>query len=562
MAGLIQKEERASGPETPAAAGFFSRRPKLQSPNEALQPETPPPPPTPRRRRPTLSALSGLLSFLLIVAVAGLFGVVWGAHRLQEPGPLPANKVLFIAPGTDLPDIIGMLEQENVIDSPLIFNLALLIEGDRSRVRAGEYMFRQSASMHDVIDTLVNGKQILHSVTIPEGLTSEQIVERLRSNDLLMGDIREIPKEGTLLPETYKVPRGMARADLIRRMQADQKRLVEQIWARRASGLALHSPYELVILASIVEKETGKADERPLVAAVFLNRLQKGMRLQSDPTIVYGLVGGKGTLGHPILKSEVEEPSPYNTYLIDGLPPGPITNPGKASLEAVANPSHTQDLYFVADGTGGHVFSETLEQHLRNVARWRQMEKDKSDVDKYIPQPPPRPDRRGENGGAVYGALPAFGAGGDSPPLLGIGSTAATVAAIAPKLPSSAAAPNADSVAVVTPPKSTIAVGPGLDDLGISVRGVGSARAAANLLDGPVDQSDAPASSPPQTTPGAPPGADAVPTPNAARNATQRAQHRGPSVVDVSEGTALDPLRNTTYDLNYAKDVPSPADVK
>ncbi len=558
---MIQKEERAAGPETPEPARFFSRRPKLQSPNEALQPETPPPPPTPRHRRPALSALSGLLSFLLIAAVAGLFGVVWGAHRLQEPGPLPADKVLFIAPGTDLPDIIGMLEQEQVISSPLIFNLALVIEGDRSRVRAGEYLFRQSASMHDVIDTLVNGKQILHSVTIPEGLTSEQIVDRLRANDLLMGDIREIPKEGTLLPETYKVPRGMARADLIRRMQEDQKRLVEQIWARRASNVRLHSPYELVTLASIVEKETGKAEERPHVAAVFLNRLQKRMRLQSDPTVVYGLVGGKGTLGHPIQKSEVEAPSPYNTYLIDGLPPGPITNPGRASLEAVANPSQSQDLYFVADGTGGHVFSETLDEHQRNVARWRQLEKDKSDVDKYIPQPPPRPDQRGENDGSVYGALPASGE--DLPPLLGIGSAAAAVAAIAPKMPGAASvgASAADSVAA-TQSQSAIAVGPGLDDLGISVRGVGSARAAANLLDGPVDQSNAPGSAPPQATTQAPrQGADLlVPPPQAAPDAPQKKPGKGPSVVDVSEGTALDPLLNTTYDLNYAKDVP--ADVK
>ncbi len=564
MGGLIQKEEAASGPETPEPARFFSRRPKLQSPNEALQPETPPPPPTPRRRRPALSALSGLLSFLLIVAVAGLFGVVWGAHRLQEPGPLPADKVLFIAPGTDLPDIISMLQQEQVIDSPLIFNLTLLVEGNRSRVRAGEYLFRRSASMRDVIETLVNGKQILHSVTIPEGLTSEQIVDRLRGNDLLTGDIREIPKEGTLLPETYKVPRGMARADLIRRMQADQKRLVEQIWARRASNLPLHSPYELVTLASIVEKETGKADERPHIAAVFLNRLQKRMRLQSDPTIVYGLVGGKGTLGHPIQKSEVEEPSPYNTYLIDGLPPGPITNPGRAALEAVANPSHSQDLYFVADGTGGHVFSETLEEHQRNVARWRQMEKDKSDVDKYIPQPPPRPEQRGENGGSIYGALPALGGDGGLPPLLGIGSAAAAIAAIAPKMPSSASAAGsaADSVAAATRSQSAIAVGPGLDDLGISVRGVGSARAAANLLDGPVDQSAAQGSASPQAMADAPQGADMVVPPEAAPSAAQRTQGKRPGVVDVSEGTPLDPLRDTTYDLNYAKDVPSAADLK
>jgi UPF0755 protein len=582
MGGIAQNEERAAasdpGAEAPPVARFFGRRPKLQSPNEALQPETPPPPPTPRRRRPTVSALSGLLSFLLILAVAGLFGVVWGEHRLQEPGPLTADKGLYIAPGTDLPDIIGTLEDEGVIDNPLVFNLALLIEGNRSRVRAGEYLFRQNASMREVIDTLVSGKQILHSVTIPEGLTSEQVVERLRDNDLLLGDIREIPEEGSLLPETYKVPRGMSRADLIKRMQEDDKKLVAQIWERRASDLALHSPYELVTLASIVEKETGKADERPHVASVFLNRLQKRMRLQSDPTIVYGLVGGKGTLGHPIQRSEVEQPSPYNTYQIDGLPPGPITNPGRAALEAVANPSRTQDLYFVADGTGGHVFSGTLEQHQRNVVRWRQIEKDKggTDVDKYVPQPPTRPDQRGDiDGGSVYGALPAsFGAADGQASLLGIGPAASAMATVSPTLPSAAAnARPANSLASHGPAaglasESAIAVGPGLDDLGISVRGVGSARAAANLLDGPVDQSDATdAQADPtsgtadivQQSANSDSGSN-VPPQDEADSASKAAPGRGPSIVDASEGTPLDPLLDKTYDLNYAKSVPTDAD--
>jgi UPF0755 protein len=573
MGGLIQKEDKTAAPEpeAPAVARFFSRRPKLQSPNEALQPETPPPPPAPRRRRPTISALSGLLSFLLIIAVAGLFGVVWGAHRLQEPGPLPADKVLFIAPGTDLPDIIDMLQQENVIDSPLILNLTLLIEGDRSRVRAGEYLFRQNTSMREVIDTLISGRQILHSVTIPEGLTSEQIVDRLRANDLLIGDVREVPAEGTLLPETYKVPRGMARADLVRRMQEDQKKLVAQIWVHRASDLALHSPYELVTLASIVEKETGKPEERPHVAGVFLNRLQKRMRLQSDPTIVYGLVGGKGTLGHPIQHAEVEQPTSYNTYLIDGLPPGPITNPGRAALEAVADPEHTQDLYFVADGTGGHVFSETLDQHQRNVTHWRQIEKDKADVDKYIPQPPERPGQHGENDdGSVYGALqPVSGVSADPAPQLGFDAAASTIAAVDPTLPSSVAtaSPAPDAVAAATKP--AIAVGPGLDDLGISVRGIGSPRAAANLLDGPIDTSDTTASAPDplaaesaQLGPGAPPPPAAASAPQHPTGPAQNQQARGPSIVDVSEGTPLDPLRDKTYDLNYPKSVPAAADLQ
>jgi UPF0755 protein len=586
MGGLVQNEERTAAPESPGeppAARFFGRRPKLQSPNEALQPETPPPPPTPRRSRPALSALSGLLSFLLILAVGGLFGVVWGAHRLQEPGPLSADKVLYIAPGTDLPDIISMLEQEGVIDGPLILNVALLVEGNRSRVKAGEYLFRQNASMGEVIDTLVSGRQILHGVTIPEGLTSQQVVERLRNNDLLLGDIREIPPEGSLMPETYKVPRGMVRADLVRRMQEDQKRLVEQIWARRASDLALHSPYELVTLASIVEKETGKADERPHVASVFLNRLQKRMRLQSDPTIVYGLVGGKGTLGHPIQRAEVEKPSPYNTYMIDGLPPGPITNPGRAALEAVANPSRTLDLYFVADGTGGHVFSETLEQHQRNVVRWRQIEKDKAgaEIDKYAPQQPVHSDQHGEvDGASVYGALPtSFADAGSQAPLLGIGSAAAA-AAVSPTMPSANGHPPPASAASVDRPASSsaasaVVVGPGLDDLGISVRGVGSARAAANLLDGPVDQSDAtgaqprPAGAPVVTAAGGEQetaNSDVVGdlpenAPDGAAN-KMPAQARGPSIVDASEGTTLDPLLNKTYDLNYPKTVPSATDLK
>jgi UPF0755 protein len=573
MRGLVQKEEKTAAPEpkgeAPQVARFFGHRLKLQSPNEALQPETAPPPPTPRRRRPTVSALSGLLSFLLIVAVAGLFGVVWGEHRLQEPGPLTADKVLYIAPGTDLPDIIGMLEQESVIDSPLIFNLALLIEGNRSRVRAGEYLFMHNASMREVIDTLVRGKQLLHPITIPEGLTSEQIVDRLRGNDLLLGDIREIPQEGSLLPETYEVPRGMSRADLVRRMQEDDKKLVAQIWARRESDLVLHSPYELVTLASIVEKETGKADERPHVAAVFLNRLQKRMRLQSDPTIVYGLVGGKGTLGHPIQRAEVEKPSPYNTYLIDGLPPGPIANPGRAALEAVANPSRTQDLYFVADGTGGHVFAETLEQHQHNVVHWRQIEKDKggTDIDKYVPQQPGRSDQHGEiDGGSIYGALPAsFAAAAGQLTLLGMGSSA-VIATPSPTMP------NTTAPAATSSSGSAIAMGPGLDDLGISVRGVGSVRAAANLLDGPVDPSDA---RPPQANatsiaaatggkqqPADPVAGGSPPQDETESAANKTSQSKGPSVIDASEGTPLDPLLNKTYDLNYAKSVPSSADVK
>ncbi len=585
--------------EGPPPARFFSRRMTLQSPAEALQPDRPPPPPPPHRRRPTLSAVSGFLSFLLIISVAGMFGVLWGAHRIREPGPLPADKVLYIAPGTDFPDIVAALDSEGVIDNELIFNVAVLVEGKRSKIKAGEYLFKQSASMRDVIDILVSGRQVLHSVTIPEGLTSEQIVERLRHNDLLTGDIREVPKEGSLLPETYKVPRGMPRGELLTRMEEDQKKLVAQIWAHRSNDLILRSPYELMTLASIVEKETGRADERPRVAAVFLNRLQKHMKLQSDPTIVYGLVGGKGTLGRPILRSEVEKPTPYNTYVIQGLPPGPIANSGRAALEAVANPSHTHDLYFVADGTGGHVFAQTLDQHMRNVQRWRQIEKEAkekagTEVDKFIPQPPPN-DRvnshgeRGElEGTSVYGALPTSldPSGGGIPSLsLGITAVAGAITAVAPSLPPgvATAAPkpghsrSGKLLALAMVPPSSLTIRPGLDQLGISVRGVPDPRAAAALLDGPVDAS-APATPPADAAAASAGVAQAQDQEKAvaaglaaatgelipAADVAAAKRHQGgsqvhPAIFDASEGTPSDPLLDKTYDLNYPKTVPNSA---
>ena len=209
-------------------------------------------------------------------------------------------------------------------------------------------------------------------MTIPEGLTSEQIVARLLENPILTGPIKEIPKEGTLLPDGYRFARGTTREQVVQRMQQAQRRAVQDIWERRQPDLPVQSPEHLVTLASIIEKETGRGDERHRVAAVFVNRLKQKMKLQSDPTIIYGLVGGKGTLGRPIMRSEIEQPTPYNTYVITGLPPGPIANPGRAALEAAANPSRTREVYFVADGSGGHAFSENYEQHQRNVARLRQ----------------------------------------------------------------------------------------------------------------------------------------------------------------------------------------------
>ena len=260
----------------------------------------------------------------------------------------------------------------------------------RSDLKPGEYSFQKNASLRDVIGTIVEGKVVQHAVTIPEGLTSEQIVARLSDNDIFAGTVREMPREGTLLPETYKFPRGTTRDQVIQRMQQTQKRVLAEIWERRNPDVPVKSPEQLVTLASIVEKETGKADERSRVAAVFVNRLRQKIKLQSDPTIIYGLVGGKGTLGRPIKRSEIQQPSPYNTYVIEGLPPGPIANPGRASLEAAANPARTRDLFFVADGTGGHAFTETYDQHQKNVAKLRAMEKQiQNDTVEPADDPPP-----------------------------------------------------------------------------------------------------------------------------------------------------------------------------
>ena len=372
-------------------------------------------------------------------------------------------------------------------------------------------------------------------------------------------------------------------------MQDDQKKFVDQLWTRRAGNLPLHSPYELVTLASIVEKETGKADERPHVASVFLNRLAKHMRLQSDPTTVYGLVGGKGPLGRGLTQSELTKPTPYNTYTIDGLPPGPIANPGRAALEAVANPSRTQDLYFVADGTGGHVFAELLDQHNRNVQRWRTIEKDKSgpggDVDKAAPTnaPPPagaaRSDQHGElaEPGSIYGALPtsletsSAARTGSSPTMAqaygsGLLSLARAASWTSEAKSGRAARASGDMAAAANPSPKALVLGPGLSELGISLQGA----VGAVDLDGPVSDSGAaggaetpaltragadltqPAQAP-QPQPAVPPGAAQFAS--AAPTTEGRGAHA--PVIDVSEGTPLDPLLDKTYDLNTAKTVPT-----
>jgi UPF0755 protein len=357
-----------------------------RSPRAALEPERVPSPNrrSKRVRHPLVIVGNAIFTVIIVVAVAVGGALYVGKQRFESPGPLTEDKVVNIPRGLGIRDIADLLQREGVIDQPWVFIGGVLVLKARGDLKHGEYQFTKNASLADVVNTIVDNKVVQHQLTVPEGLTSEQIVAKLLENDALSGQIKEIPREGTLLPETYKFTRGMAREQIIQRMQHSSKQLLQEVWEHRNPDLPLKTPEQLVTLASIVEKETGKPEERSRVASVFVNRLNRKMRLQSDPTIIYGLTGGKGSLGRQLMKSEIEQPTPYNTYVIDGLPPGPIANPGRASLEAAANPARTKDLYFVADGTGGHVFSENYDQHQKNVARLRALEKNGT-----VPDPQP-----------------------------------------------------------------------------------------------------------------------------------------------------------------------------
>jgi UPF0755 protein len=373
----------------------MSERPPIspRSPRAALEPEQVPPPPrrSERARNPLVIVGNAVITLILVLMIGVGGGYFYGRQKIEAPGPLQEDKVVNIPSRAGMTDIADTLQREGVIDNNRwAFIGAVFALKARSELKPGEYLFQKNASLRDVIGTMVEGKVVQHAVTIPEGLTSEQIVGRLSDNDIFSGTVREIPREGTLLPETYKFPRGTNREQVIARMQQAQKRVLAEIWERRTPDLPVKSPEQLVTLASIVEKETGKPDERSRVASVFVNRLRQKIKLQSDPTIIYGLVGGKGTLGRPIKRSEIQQPSPYNTYVVEGLPPGPIANPGRASLEAAANPARTRDLFFVADGTGGHAFSDTYDQHQKNVAKLRAMEKQiQNDTVEPTDDPPP-----------------------------------------------------------------------------------------------------------------------------------------------------------------------------
>jgi UPF0755 protein len=349
-----------------------------------LEPSRAPDPPgrrrVTRRSSPAFGAvlrfLNGFLTLSLVLGLIAGAAFYFVRYQFDRPGPLQHSAVIVIPKGEGVNAIAQRLEREGIINDSRMFMAASYYFRAHAKLKAGEYEIKREASMRNVLDTLIEGKAILYKVTVPEGLTSYQVVQILLAEPSLTGEITEIPPEGSLLPDTYRFSRSTDRQDLIARMRAERDRFLAAVWSTRSSGLPFETPEEAMILASIVEKETGRADERDRIAGVFLNRLRKGMRLQSDPTIIYGVTQGKGALGRPIRRSEIDGKTPYNTYQIDGLPPTPICNPGRAAIEAVLNPAETKDIYFVADGSGGHAFAASIREHQNNVKNWRQIERE------------------------------------------------------------------------------------------------------------------------------------------------------------------------------------------
>ena len=318
----------------------------------------------------------GATVVLVLVIAAACGGAAWWAfEQYRGPGPLAARTTIVIPKGADVSTIAARLADAGVIANPLILRLGARFDEADERLRAGEYAFVPGISAREVVAKLTEGLTVVRRLTIPEGLPAAEVVALVAAADGLEGEVGPIPAEGSLLPETYYISYGDSRVDLIRRMAKAMDRTLAELWEGRAPDLPLETPEEALILASIVEKETAVPEERPRVAAVFVNRLRKGMLLQSDPTVAYGLALEAGPATRPLTFADLKKSTPYNTYVIEGLPPGPIANPGRAALEAVLHPAETEEFYFVADGTGGHAFARTLEEHNRNVANWRKIQK-------------------------------------------------------------------------------------------------------------------------------------------------------------------------------------------
>ncbi|WP_306254024.1 endolytic transglycosylase MltG [Parvularcula sp. IMCC14364] len=321
-----------------------------------------------------------LFFFLFLIFIGGVVaaGAAYKIHeKITQPGPLAEEKIIWVKSGMGVNRIADLLVSEQAIESDIAFKIAVRLRKVQSSLQAGEYLIPAGASIEEIIVILSEGSPYLRRITFPEGITTQQALRVLESNDKLSGELTLSPYEGALLPETYAFVRGDERDEIVRRMQTAQQDLLDTLWQERAADLPIETKEQAVILASIVEKETGVDGERGKVASVFVNRLRRGMRLESDPTVIYGITAGE-PLGRGLRVSELRGETPYNTYVIRGLPPTPIANPGEDAIAAVLNPTDTDYIFFVADGTGGHAFSKTLAEHNANVRKWRQIERERN----------------------------------------------------------------------------------------------------------------------------------------------------------------------------------------
>ncbi len=327
--------------------------------------------------------LGFLVYSLTIAVIITLAGIFWLDHEFKKPGPLSAPILFEVPRGASSGGIAELLSYEGAIHDMYIFKYAARVTGAQSDLKAGEYELQPGMSARDILSLLREGKTFQRQFTIPEGLTSYEILNLIMQVEDLKPVLIEPLVEGSLLPETYSYSRGETWADIVRRMENAMQNTIKELWPKRVENLPFSTPEEAMVLASIVEKETGVSEERKRVAGVFINRLKRGIALQTDPTVIYAITkgehknDGKGPLGRRLLTKDLKIDSPYNTYKYPGLPPGPIANPGRASIEAVLDPEEHDFIYFVANGTGGHIFAKTLEEHNRNVAQWRKIRRRK-----------------------------------------------------------------------------------------------------------------------------------------------------------------------------------------